>query len=87
MTWNKDAKEKIAYSFAGVAFLVGIVLIFCGLFLPPVGEIAASVLTGTGEFLAFAGAILGINQFYKAETDSFKSEIRSELKRRGDEEQ
>lgn len=87
MTWDKTTKEKIAYGFAALAFLVGIVLIFCGLFLPPVGEIAASVLTGTGEFLTFAGAILGINQYYKTETDAFKSEIRGEIRGKINEEQ
>lgn len=82
MKWTKEKKEQINYIIASVAILTGIVLIFCGLFLPPVGEISATVLTGVGEFLTFGGAILGINQVYKGETEAFKGEVRGYLERR-----
>lgn len=44
-----------------VCVLAAIVMTFISLFLPPPGEIDASVLVLVGEVLCFVGALIGIN--------------------------
>jgi len=43
----------------------GVVLLFLGLYLPPVGEIDSSVLVAYGETLTFAGSLIGIDYHYR----------------------
>lgn len=42
----------------------GVVMMFVALFLPPVGVLSTSVLTGSGELLLTGGAILGVDVAY-----------------------
>lgn len=44
--------------------IVGVVLIFCGFYTPPVGEIHSSVLGAVGELLTVGGALLGIDVYF-----------------------
>lgn len=48
--------------------IMGCVLLWVGLFLPPVGIIHASVLTALGEVFTFSGALIGIDYTYKYKT-------------------
>lgn len=75
MTWNKEIKEIYMFRFAVVSFAVGVILIFTGMFMPPVGEISGNVLIGCGEFLSFTAALLGINVHYDNELQKFKSRV------------
>lgn len=54
------AKDISILVLACSSFLAGVILTFCGLMSPPVGEIDGSVLGGLGQFLTFSGALLGI---------------------------
>ena len=45
--------------------VVGVALLWTGLFMPPLGEIHASVLTALGEVFTFSGSIIGIDYSYK----------------------
>lgn len=60
-------KEKLTIQLClGIVLAVmGICLIWTGLFLAPVGEIHPSVLTAVGEVFTFAGALIGIDYSYK----------------------
>lgn len=53
-------KDKAAYVTAIASFILGWILLFVGLFLPPTGEITPSVLTAFGTALVFTGSIFGI---------------------------
>lgn len=75
MIWNKETKEIYMFRFAVVSFAVGVILIFTGMFMPPVGEINGNVLIGCGEFLSFTAALLGINVHYDNELQKFKSRV------------
>ncbi len=44
---------------------LGMLLLFLGLYLPPRGEIASSILVAYGEVMTFAGALLGIDYHYR----------------------
>ena len=43
----------------------GLVLLFCGIFIDPQGQIHESLLIGFGETATFAGALFGIDYVYK----------------------
>ena len=43
----------------------GLVLLFCGVFIAPQGEVHESLLVGFGEIATFAGALFGIDYVYK----------------------
>ena len=50
---------------AAVLAIGGLVLLFCGVYIAPQGEIHESLLVGFGEVATFAGALFGIDYFYK----------------------
>ena len=43
----------------------GLVLLFCGIFIDPQGQIHETVLVAFGETATFAGALFGIDYVYK----------------------
>ncbi len=50
---------------AAVLSLGGLVLLFCGVYIAPQGEIHNSLLVAFGELATFAGALFGIDYTYK----------------------
>ena len=50
---------------AAVLSVGGLVLLFCGVFIAPQGEVHESILVGFGEIATFAGALFGIDYVYK----------------------
>ena len=58
-----DAKDSIIFGCGIVTLFAGITLTFIGIYAPPIGEIAGSVLAALGEFLSFSGAALGIGSY------------------------
>ena len=43
----------------------GMILLFCGVFIEPEGQIHESLLIGFGEVATFSGSIMGIDYRYK----------------------
>ena len=64
-TLNEREKLSIQFWVGIVITLIGLTLLFVGLFCPPVGTIDWSVLTAFGEIATFAGALIGIDYSYK----------------------
>lgn len=58
-------KTNIQLLTAAVLSLGGMILLFCGVFIAPQGEIHESILVGFGEIATFAGALMGIDYAYK----------------------
>ena len=58
-------KANIQLITAAVLSVGGLVLLFCGVFIAPQGEVHESVLVGFGEVATFAGALFGIDYTYK----------------------
>ena len=50
---------------ASVLSIGGLILLFCGVFIAPQGQIHESLLVGFGEVATFAGALFGIDYTYK----------------------
>ena len=58
-------KASIQLITAAALSIGGLVLLFCGVFIAPQGEIHESLLVGFGEVATFAGALFGIDYTYK----------------------
>ena len=50
---------------AAVLSIGGIILLFCGVYIEPAGQIHESLLVAFGETATFAGALFGIDYVYK----------------------
>ena len=50
---------------AAVLSLGGLTMLFCGVYIEPLGQIHDSLLIGFGEVATFAGALFGIDYTYK----------------------
>ena len=50
---------------AAVLSLGGLILLFCGLFIDPQGQIHETLLVAFGETATFAGALFGIDYVYR----------------------
>jgi hypothetical protein len=58
-------KPSIQLITAAVLAIGGLVLLFCGVYITPQGEIHESLLVGFGEVATFAGAIMGVDYNYR----------------------
>ena len=58
-------KANIQLITAAILAIGGLVLLFCGVYITPQGEIHESLLVGFGEVATFAGALFGIDYTYK----------------------
>ena len=58
-------KADIQLITAAVLSVGGLVLLFCGVFIAPQGEVHESILVGFGEVATFACALFGIDYTYK----------------------
>lgn len=72
-------KELITYALAIGCMTAATVAIFLGLYLPPRGEVHASLLTYFGISAAFCGSLLGISAHYSNELTKFKTTITEQL--------
>ena len=50
---------------AAVLSLGGLILLFCGVYIEPLGQIHESLLIGFGEVATFSGALFGIDYTYR----------------------
>lgn len=76
-----NIKEKIAIISAIVAFLLGWGLSIAGFWIPPIGEVADSVLWILGQSLIYAASVFGVTSYFTAETIKMKHDIRRELEK------
>lgn len=72
MKKKNRAKVIIVYVAACIAFLTGIGLCIAGFIVPPTGQISGTVLTATGEFLTFFGAVFGISEYTKVQIERLR---------------
>ena len=60
-----NMKVNLQLIAAFILSIGGLVLLFCGIFIDPQGEIHSSLLVAFGETATFAGALFGIDYVYK----------------------
>ena len=58
-------KLNIQLITAAVLSIGGLVLLFCGVYIDPQGQIHETLLVGFGEVATFSGALFGIDYVYK----------------------
>ena len=58
-------KLNIQLFTAAVLAIGGLVLLFCGVYIAPRGEIHESILVGFGEVATFSGALMGVDYVYR----------------------
>ena len=51
---------------AFVLALGGLVMLFCGIYISPMGQIHESLLVAFGEVMTFSGSLMGIDYHYKS---------------------
>ena len=56
-------RDKVIIVISVASFVVGAVLTFLGLFLPPTGEINNGVLIAVGQFLTLCATGLGVKEY------------------------
>ena len=64
-TFALEMKTNLQLIAAFVLSLGGMILLFCGIFIDPQGEIHSSLLVAFGETATFSGALFGIDYVYK----------------------
>ena len=50
---------------AAILAIGGLILLFCGVYIEPAGQIHESLLIAFGEVATFAGALMGIDYTYR----------------------
>ena len=55
---------------ASALSLGGLVMLFCGIYISPLGEIHESLLIAFGEVMTFAGSLMGIDYHYRNRNNS-----------------
>lgn len=78
---TEDIKENIKFGASVLLLLLGVVIVFVSLYLPPVGVIDPSVLTLIGENFCFVGAVWGIGQYTKVQLKKIDSHHDRHMKR------
>ena len=58
-------KLNIQLLTAAVLSIGGLVMLYCGVYIDPQGEVHESLLVAFGEIATFAGALMGIDYVYK----------------------
>lgn len=75
-------RDKIQFIIAGGLMIVGVILLFVGMFVYPTGVIHQSVLIAFGEIATLAAAVLGIDAVYTNALQKIVGSIRGEEKER-----
>lgn len=68
-------KQKVAMLSGIVAFCLGWGLTIAGFCIPPIGEIADSVLWVLGQALIYTGSVLGLTQYFSAESVKLRHDV------------
>lgn len=79
MKYNEEdkctIKQKVALISGIVAFCLGWGLTIAGFCIPPIGEIADSVLWVLGQSLIYTGSVLGLTQYFSAESIKLRHDV------------
>ena len=75
-------KQKLAIFTALAAFFFGWGLTIAGFVLPPVGEVADSVLWILGQGLVYAASVFGITGYFRSESRRMKKDMEDYFERR-----
>ena len=72
-------KLNIQLALGVTLVIAGLVMLFCGFYTHPIGDITNSVLVAYGEVSTFAGALIGVDYSYKFRTFKIEEENRMQI--------
>lgn len=79
-TWfDLNIKEKIAIITACAAFALGWGMSIGAFFVPPVGEVADSILWILGQALLYAASVFGVSAYFKSEAVNLRKDMDKHL--------
>jgi len=58
-------KLNIQLLTAAILSIGGLIMLYCGVFIDPQGQVHESLLVAFGEVATFSGALMGIDYVYK----------------------
>ena len=75
-TWKDlTIKEQIAIISACVAFVLGWAMSIGAFFVPPVGEVADSILWILGQALLYSSAVFGVSAYFRSEAVQLRRDM------------
>ena len=75
-TWKDlSIKEQISFISAIIAFILGWCMSIAGFWIPPVGEVADSILWILGQALLYCSATFGIAAYFRSETVQLRKDM------------
>lgn len=77
-----DIKDKLAIITAIAAFLIGWGLTISGFFMPPVAEVADSILWILGQAMIYAASVFGVSAYFTSSARQMKRDMRDYFDRR-----
>ena len=75
-TWTTlNIKEQIAIISACVAFILGWAMSIGAFFVPPMGEVADSILWILGQALLYSSAVFGVSAYFRSEAVQLRRDM------------
>lgn len=70
-----NIKDRLAILSAIIAFILGWCMSIAGFWLPPVGEVADSILWILGQALLYAASVFGVSAYFRSETVQLRRDM------------
>lgn len=79
---HQEKREKVIVWVSISAFVVGVILTFMGLLLPPIGIIDNSVLVASGQFFTLTAGGLGLKEYVDGSITKTRMHLEAENDRK-----
>ena len=70
-----NIKEKLAILSAILSFILGWCMSIAGFWIPPIGEVADSILWILGQALLYAASVFGVSAYFRSETVQLRKDM------------
>ena len=70
-----NIKEKLAILSAIIAFILGWCMSIAGFWIPPIGEVADSILWILGQALLYAASVFGVSAYFRSESVQLRKDM------------
>lgn len=74
-----NIKDKLAILSAIIAFILGWCMSIAGFWIPPIGEVADSILWILGQALLYAASVFGVSAYFRSETVQLRRDMDKHL--------
>lgn len=70
-----NIKEKLAILSAILSFILGWCMSIAGFWIPPIGEVADSILWILGQALLYAASVFGVSAYFRSESVQLRKDM------------